>query len=556
MSSTLIRKLQSTVTGGAILVSSAWLLSKLLGFLRERMIAARFGASPETDAYNAAFGLPDFIYGTLILGSLLSVFIPVFIQYREKDQAEAFHVANSILNLIILVFLGFGLVLFAFAPSVVKLIAPGFDAERLEMAVDMTRIISINVLLFGISNVLSGILNASKRFFSFSIAPVLYNLGIIIGIVFLVPAFGITGVAIGSVLGAVLHVLVQIPSTLGTGFRYQAVLDLKHGGVREIGKLILPRAFGQSVTQVGLLVNVVIGSTLAVGSVTIFRWASNIQDLPITLIGVSLATVAFPVFSEAIARQDHAAFVSNFSKVIRQILFLIIPISVLFLILRAQAVRVVLGAGQFDWPATYLTANTLGYFALSFFAQSLIPVLARSFYALKDTKTPVKITLLAVVLGIVGSFLLGRGFSFGGWVFEGLGVRGLALSYSISSIVGMLLMYATLRRRLGDLDDDHIIRTIIKVVTASGLMALLVQGAKLTVVKVFQLNIDTGIGILTQLCVASAIGVIGYLAFASALGLQEMQVVRQWLSKTKQQLLNGRNGNGHPPSGAGANNQT
>lgn len=546
MSSRLFQKLQSSVTGGAIIVSSSWFISKLLGFLRERLIAARFGASPETDAYNAAFGLPDFIYGTLILGSLLSVFIPVYIHYRDQQQAEAFLVANSILNLILLTFTICGVVLFVFAPSVVRLIAPGFDAHRLQLAVEMTRIISVNVILFGISNVLSGILNASKRFLAFSLAPVLYNFGIIIGIVWFVPMMGVKGIAVGAVIGAVLHVLIQIPSVIGTGFRYRAIMQTRHPGVREIGQLILPRAFGQSVTQVNQLLNVVIGSTLAVGSVTIFKWANNIQDLPITLIGVSLATVVFPVFSEALARNDRAAFVQNFSRVVRQILFLVIPISVLFLLLRAQAVRVVLGAGRFDWPATYLTANTLGFFALSFFAQSLVPVLARSFYAMRDTVTPVKITIVAVVLNIIGSLLLAHGFSVGGWTFDGLGVRGLALSYSISSIVGMLLMYWVLRNRLGNLDDDRVIRTITRVVLASALMALLVQGVKYTIVKALGLNIDTGFGILTQLIVAGGVGGLGYLAFATALGLDEVRFVRDWFVRTKQQMFNGKNGNGQP----------
>ncbi|MBI4426646.1 MAG: murein biosynthesis integral membrane protein MurJ [Candidatus Kerfeldbacteria bacterium] len=534
------RKLQTTVTGGAILVSSSWFVSKLLGFLRERMIAAKFGASFETDAYNAAFGVPDFIYGTLILGSLLSVFIPVFIRYRQQEATEAFRVANSILNVIILIFLASGLVLFVFAPQIISLIAPGFDSGRLTLATTMTRIIAVNILLFGVSNVLSGMLNAARQFLAFSIAPVLYNLGIISGIVWLVPTLGIVGVAVGAIIGAVLHVLVQVPAVVRTGFRYQAVLDLRHAGVREIGRLIVPRAFGQSVTQLDQLINLIIGSTLAIGSVTIFRWATNIQDLPVTLIGVSLATVVFPVFSEALARDDRPTFVEHFSRVIRQILFLIIPLSVLFLLLRAQAVRVILGAGRFDWPATILTANTLGFFALSFFAQSLIPVLARSFYALRDTATPVKITVVAVVLNILGSLLLTRGFSLGPWDVPALGVRGLALAYSISSVIGMLLMYLTLRVRLGDLDDDRVVRTTVRVLLASALMALVVQGAKYTIVEVFGVTLATGVGVLTQLLVSGVVGGVAYLAFAVFLRLDEVTLIRDWLSRARFSLFNGR----------------
>lgn len=536
--------------GGAVLVSSTWFVSKLLGFLRERLIASKFGASPETDAYNAAFGVPDFIYGTLILGSLLSVFIPVFIHYREKQgNEEAFRVANSILNLIILIFLACGVLLFIFAPQMMHIIAPGFDAVRTDMAVGMTRIISVNILLFGISNILSGILNASKKFLAFSLAPVLYNVGIIFGIVVLVPRFGVEGIAIGSVIGAVMHVLIQVPSVLQTGFRYRRIIDTAHEGVREIGKLILPRAFGQSVTQIDQLVNVVIGSTLAVGSVTIFKWANNIQDLPITLIGVSIATVAFPLFSEALAHDDRIAFVRHFSDVVRKILFLVIPVTVLFLTLRAQAVRVILGAGRFDWDATYLTANTLGFFALSFFAQSLIPVLARSFYAMRDTKTPVKLTVIAVVLDIIGSFALARGFHIGGFEFHGLGVRGLALSYSISNIVGMLLMYTVLRMRLGDLDDDRVIKTILKVVGASALMALLIQGVKFTVVR-FGVTLDTGFGVLTQLIVAGGIGSFSYIWFAAAFGLEEVGAIKTWFLGLVRSLKNGKQQNGGNGNGS------
>lgn len=546
------RKLQSSVTGGAIIVSSSWFLSKLLGFLRERLILSRFGASPETDAYNAAFGIPDFIYGTLILGSLLSVFIPVFIHYREqKGQDEAHAIANSILNVIVVTFFAFGLILFIFAPTLIRIVAPGFDAERTALAVTMSRIISVNILLFGVSNVLSGILNAAKRFVAFSIAPVLYNVGILIGILFLVPGMGIKGVAVGAVIGAILHVAVQVPSAINAGFRYRFLMALKHPGVREIGRLILPRAFGQSVTQVDQLVNIVIGSTLVVGSVTIFKAANNVQDLPITLIGVSLATVVFPVFAEALARNDRACFVAHFSRVIRQILFMMIPISVLFLVLRAQIVRVVYGAGLFDWNATIETANTLGFFVLSFFAQSLIPVLARSFYAMKDTSTPVKITLVAVILDIVGSFALSRGFTLGSLSVEGLGVRGLALSYSISSIIGMLSMYLVLRFRIGDLDDERVIRTIVRVVFASALMALLVQGIKYTVVAL-GLTTATGFGILTQLVVAGAGGAIGYVAFAAAFGLPEVRLVREWAQRLRMTLLYGKNGNGNNGGAAGA----
>lgn len=521
------------MTGGAIVVSTMWVVSKVLGLLRQRLIASHFGAI-HADPLYAAFSVPDFVYGTLVLGSLLSAFIPVFLKRWHTDREAAWEAARSVFNLLLVGFTVLSVLILLFAPVLVSVVAPGFAGEKRALTVALTRIMAGNILLFAAGNVLSGVLQTFRRFLAVSLAPILNNLGIIAGILFLSPTMGVRGVAYGAVLGALLHFLVQVAAVLRTGFRYRFVLNVKLPDVRRIGKLILPRAFGQSVTQIDQLVNIIIGSTLAAGSVAIFRWANDIQDVPVTLVGVSLATVAFPVFAEVLARGDRKEFVRHFSKVVRQILFLVIPASVLILQLRAQFVRVIYGAGAIDWPTTISIANTLGFFTASLFAQALVPVLARSFYALQDTRTPVLITTGAVGLDIVGSFILGRAF----------GVEGLALSYSLSNLLNAGVLYAMLRRRLGNLDDERIISSSVRIVGITLLMAMVVQGAK-TLLVTLGLSLARGAGVLAQAVLAGGIGVAAYLLFAVQFRLEEASLIRVALVRFRSLLFGiRRNGSG------------
>lgn len=527
-------KLQSTMTGGAIVVSALWVVSKVLGLLRQRLIASQFGADAADPLY-AAFSVPDFVYGTLVLGSLLSAFIPVFMKRWQENSEAAWETARSVFNLLALVFAVLSVAILLLAPGLVSLVAPGFSGEKRELTVALTRIMAGNILLFAAGNVLSGVLQAFRHFLAVSIAPILNNLGIIAGIVFLAPTMGVRGVAYGAVLGALLHFLVQVVAALRVGFRYRFVLNIRLPDVRRIGTLILPRAFGQSVTQVDQLVNIIIGSTLAAGSVAIFKWANDIQDVPVTLVGVSLATVAFPVFAQVLARGDRTEFKTHFSKVVRQILFLVVPVSVLILQLRAQFVRVIYGAGAIDWPTTIAIANTLGFFTLSLFAQALVPVLARSFYAMQDTRTPVLITTGAVGLGIVGSFVLGRAF----------GVQGLALSYSLSNLLNAAVLYWMLRRRLGNLDDERVVASGVRIVGITLLMAVVVQGAKSLLVSL-GLDLSRAVGVLAQAVLAGGVGIVTYLLFAVLFKLDEASLVRSALSRFGSLFKNGvrRNGPG------------
>lgn len=523
-------KLQTTVFGGAVIVGSSWLVSKILGLLRERLIATTFGKTDAAPIYTA-FAIPDFIYGTLILGSLLTAFMPIFIAYRHDDEAEAWRISRSILLIVVWVFVVAGVLLFLGAEPIGRALLFGkhFTPSAQAETITLMRIMSMNILLFAAGNVFAGVLQSLRHFLAVSMAPIINNLGIVIGLIFLAPKFGVTGVAWGAVLGALGHLLVQFSAAWRAGWRFGRIAPLNHPGVKKIGQLLIPRTIGQSVTQIDQFVNVPIANSLGTGNLAIFHWANTIQDAPIGIIGVSLATVAFPVFVELLKQNKREEFVRHFSTIVRQILFLIIPLTVLIIQLRAQLVRVVIGASRVTWPDTIATAQTLGFFALSFFAQSLIPVLARSFYAMQDTKTPVKMTTIAVAFDIIGSVVLG--FT--------MGVTGLALSFTISSILNATLLFMALHRRLGNLDEARIFHSVTRIIAVTILMFLTVQGAKFGLVSL-GVNLSHGVGVFIQLVVAGSVGVFSYLVFAVLFKMEEAGLVSRAVDKFRFSLRNGR----------------
>jgi putative peptidoglycan lipid II flippase len=266
-----------------------------------------------------------------------------------------------------------------------KILTPGFLAWQLAQVTYLTRIMLFAVFFFVASNLLGGVLNSWKKFFSFSLASSFYNIGIIIGIVWLYPIFSLAGLAWGVVLCAAMHLLVQLPEAYKQGYHYQFTFKLSQE-LKRILWLMLPRTFALAVGQLNLVATTVIASTLSAGSIAIFNLANNLQSLPVSLFAVSLAIAVFPTFTQAINEDNKQLFATTFSRSFRRILFLLVPLSVFILILRAQFVRIVLGSGAFSWENTYYTAQALGCFAISIFAQGLIPLLARSFMPVKTLR--------------------------------------------------------------------------------------------------------------------------------------------------------------------------
>jgi len=348
----------------------------------------------------------------------------------------------------------------------------------------------------------------------FALAAVMYNLGIIFGIICLVKILGPLGLAWGVVIGASLHLLIQLPAVLRAGFKWQPLLGLKNKAVRRIGKLMLPRTLGLAGGQINQLVITVIASTLMAGSLAVFNLAFNLQSVPIGIFAVSLAITAFPAMSESFNQQNKVQFLYRFSITVRRILWLIIPVSIFIIALRIQIVRLVLGAGRFDWQDTILTANALGIFAISLFAQGLIPLLARAFYAFQNTKIPVIISLVSVSLNIIGSIVLAPKF----------GVIGLVAAFTVANMAQIILLLVALRQKIGHLDEKKIILSTSKIVTATVGAVACLQAAKYIVGN--EVNMQTFMGVLTQFISAGTVGSIVYLIISWLLGSEEIKIVK------------------------------
>lgn len=508
-----------SITGAAIILGAASFVSRLIGVMRDRIFAHYFGAGQTLDAYYAAFRIPDLVYNLLIVGALSAGFIPVFMELLTKDKREAWLVTNGMLNIISVVTLAVCGILFLFTPKIVPVIVPGFDGEALRTTILLTRIMFLSPILLGISSLVSGVLQSFKSFFIYSLTPIMYNVGIIVGALFFVPVVGVAGLGFGVILGALLHLAIQLPMLFRLGFRYRPILALKNSFVRRIAGLMIPRTLGLATTQLNLVAMTTIASTLEVGSIAIFNFANNLQYVPIGIIGISFAIAAFPTLSESIARKHTQDAVRYLSHTMRQILFFIIPCTIIVLLLRAQIVRVVLGTGAFDWNATIVTARTLAFFALSLFAQCLLPLLARGFYALQDTWTPFLSSLATTLMTILAAL----------YYKDIYGISGIALAFSIAMIAQLAILWLILRQKLGTLDEGRIVRSLIKISAAAVLMALSIQLLKAPLARI--VDMTRFWGILTQGFLSGTIGLLVYGLVCYALHLEEMLAFQKSFKK-------------------------
>jgi putative peptidoglycan lipid II flippase len=527
----------NSITSAAIIVAAASLASRFLGIFRDRILASEFGAGNVLDMYYAAFRVPDLVFNLLVLGALSAGFIPIFTQLcqsrvsfhflcfgKKKCQDEAWYVANVVLNVLGVSLIVLSAIFVFFAPELMRLITPGFNGEKLATTVALTRIMFVAPFLLGLSSVIGGILQSFKRFFVYSLAPIMYNIGIIIGALYFVPLWGVYGLAYGVVLGALLHLIVQVPAAFSLGYRWQPVLTLKHPRVREIIRMMVPRTLSLAITQINLVVTTIIASTLAVGSLAVFNLANNLQSFPVGIFGISFAIAAFPTLAGYAASRE--LLIKNFSRVLRQIIFFILPATVLLLTLRAQIIRVILGAGAFGWEDTILTINTLTYFALSLFAQATLPLLVRMFYVQKNSKTPFVIGLIAAVVNIVLSWYFSRHF----------GVAGLALAFSIANIVNFALLWLMLKVDLGELDEWRILYATLKISFASIGAGLAVQVVKIAVEP--YIDMTRFWGVFTQGFSAGVTGIIVFVLLAWLARSEELESFwRSIIAKTKREKI-------------------
>ncbi len=533
-----------TITFTAYLLAGFYLFSRVFGLLRNNLLGHLF-PKEQADIYLAAFRVPDFVYGVLITGGIAAAFLPVFSRYFKKDKQEAKELVNNVLTVFLLAMVVVSSILAIFAPQLAKVIVPGFSVADQILTASLMRIMFIASILLGLSAIFSGILHYFRLFFAYGLAPIFYNIGIIIGMIFLTPYFGLKGLAYGVILGALMHLLIQILPTLKYGFYPRFSFNLKHSGLLKIFRLMLPRTIGSAAYHFNLIIITAIASTLPAGSIRVFSFANDLYGVPIALIGVSFATAVFPVLSRNFATSDKVRFSKNFSNTFSQIIFASVPLTFLMFIFRAQIVRLLygtklLGNGFFGWQDTRLIAASVGIFAFSIIAASLIPFLAKTFFALHNTKTPVKIAIVSVLVNIGVAFLFVWLFAFDNILSNtlikflkvqdvgGVSVLALPLAVLISSSLQVILLVIFLKKQVSSLRPKT--AKFFKVLLASTFMAFC-GWLSLQALAVI-LNTSTVVGILLQLGLASIISIIIYLILTYLLKLQELNLI--WQSVTTQ----------------------
>jgi len=508
---------QNSILSAASILMLMVLSSRLLGLVRDRLLAGAFFANEgqwQLDVYFAAFRIPDMVFQLLVMGALSAAFIPVYSSYLKKGLNESWELVNGVISFSIVGFFIITLVIYIFSYQLCSLLAPNFSLTQLDLMVSLTRLMLVAQFFFMVSNFYTGILQSNQRFLVPAIAPVLYNLGIIGGILWFSPALGIYGPAIGVIIGSLLHLLIQVPVLHKLGYRFRPNFDIYNKGIRKIVKLMIPRTGALAINQIELNVAVILASAMSAGSLSIFNFAEHLNAVPIGLFGLTIGQAALPMLSREVeGNQSNGKFRQLFISSLKHILYFAFPASVLLLVLRIPLVRIAFGAREFPWEATLLTGKVLAIFSLSIAAQAVIQLLVRSFYALQDTITPLKIGIVSVFINVGLSLLFTRGF---GWQ-----ISSLALAISLASIVQALALFFVLEKRIGIFSADDCLIPILKMLFASFLTGVFLW-LPMRILDRYVLNTSRVFDLILLTIVATAIGFGVYLLLTKLLKIEEL----------------------------------
>lgn len=507
----------------------ATLLAKLLGFFKIALFANTYGTPAILDAYKSAFLVPDLFTNLFILGAFSSGFIPVYAHYVDNNEMKkAWKLANVVTTIVLSSIVILSVLAFIFAPWVARVIAPGYDQEKLQYTVDFLRILLVSPFLLALSNIFSSILNSHHRFTASAFAPVFYNVGIILGVVVFEPLWGmVTGLSMGVIVGAFMHAGVQLIPVWKLGFSFQPDFDYKYEPAQEVFWLALPRIISMAAMQIDLYVDKSLASFLPDGSLIALDYAFSLQGMPVGIFGMAIATASFPLFVQRVSQGDLGGFQSVLLDNIKLVLYFTIPAMVGMVVLRVELVRMILGiSGELDWDQTRSIAFTLALYALSIPAQAMIYVLNKAFYALKDTKTPVIAAILSVVTNSLFSVLfisMTPHFSM------------LALSFTIASLLQMMLLGALLNGKIGGFAIIGLLPSISLITIASFTMGVNVWLLDNFMANVLDMTRVSSVFIDVFCCTLYGLAV--YVLITVILGKHEYPLIREVRLRVKQVIL-------------------
>lgn len=445
----------------ALLLALTHIVNGILGLLRDRFLAAEFGASRSLDMYYAAFRIPDILFSLSLFFIASTAFIPLFIAREEESPKKAQEFFDSLVTIFVVLMLVVIGLAYIHMPRIMPLLVPGFSASEVAATVSLSRVMLLSPLFLGLSSLISGVIQSSKRFFAYAVAPIFYNLGIIMGVVAFLPEWGPVGLAYGVVLGALLHMIVQIPTLLLIHAFPRPRIRLEARPF-DIVAYSFPRACALSLNQVSHLVLTAIASTLGVGAIAIFNLSHNLFALPLTIIGLSYSIAAFPTMAELVLKDEKELFFRQFTNALRHILFWTVPITMLFVVFRAHIVRLVLGTGAFAWLDTHLTIASLFLFSLAIVTQSIVTLVVRAYYALGRIREPLWYNMVSFVVtvtaALIGVFVMEESMiakQFFAWVLHiriedvvtaDIEFLALPLAFTLGSLVNAVLLMRSIFR--------------------------------------------------------------------------------------------------------------
>lgn len=514
-----LRILHTEIRGlhqAAYLLAGFAFLSQILALVRDRLLAASFGAGNTLDVYYAAFRIPDFIFITIGSMVSISVLIPFLLDKVKTGQEDGKKFISNIFSFFFLLIVVSSAIAFFFVPSLSKLLFPGFAEGEMGKLIGLTRILLLSPIFLGLSNILGTLTQAYRRFFLYAISPILYNLGIIVGVLFLYPMFGLPGLAYGVIIGAILHFAIQVPFIIESGLFPRLQFKFNFEEIRRVLFISIPRTFTLGSDSISIIFLLSFASFMTAGSIAVFNFSYNLQSVPLSIIGVSYSLAAFPMLVKLFSNGEKEKFAEQAIASARHIVFWSLPVVVLFVVLRAQIVRTILGSGRFSWSDTRLTAAALAIFAISLVFQNLTMLFVRAYYAVGKTKKP----FIAKFINAATTVLFGYGFMlaflryptfkyFLENMFKVQGITGsivlaLPLGWSIGEIINSVALWFVFEKDFKGFSRP-VIRTFIQVLASSLVMGYAAYVSLNIFDDVF--NLDTTIGIFSQGLISGIIGI-------------------------------------------------
>lgn len=518
-----LTKTQTTILSAAGILAVTSGITTLLGLIKSRLLTTFFGISADLSVFYTADRIPSLIYSLFVVGVLSTVFIPIYADVLKKDENESHEVASVIINLGILFFGLFGGLAFIFTPQLINLISVGqFTPEEIQLGTNLMRIMLGAQLLLLLGSFLTSLAQTHNYFLLPSLAPIIYNLSMILGIVFLSDSYGIYGPSYGIIIGAGTYLLIQIPIIKKFNFKYKITLKIQNHYIKKILAIVPPRFLSVLInTTMGTIYNSM-AILISKPSVIYLKFADQLQAFPVNLFGASIAAAALPTLSKNTNPNDPEKFKKVFITSLHQMLFFVLPCSVILLVLRVPVIRIIYGASKFPWEGTVKTAYTLAFFSLSIFSQSATLLITRAFYALKNTVTPLRTTAIFAPLNLLLCLLFIKGLNWGAW--------SIALAYSSTSVIETLVLLTLLGKALGGFNIKELLYPFVKMSYATVLMGICLY-TPLKFLDKYVFDTTRTIQLLLITGVAGVFGLTAYLFFTKIFKVEEIQLMHKLIRK-------------------------